>query len=101
MNELTNDCLTISLFGNPDSSYIFNGISRNEYQAVFNTARFLNQQKFGLRLKELEDDTHMKRLFKPVAVFNLEGVEGKDEFIAIAEGVDVPLYIFTYQVEMV
>ena len=43
----------------------------------------------------------MKRLFKPVAVFNLEGVEGKDEFIAIAEGVDVPLYIFTYQVEMV
>jgi hypothetical protein len=35
----------------------------------------------------------MRKLFKPVAVFDIDGV---DEFIAIAEGVDMPLYIFTY-----
>jgi hypothetical protein len=24
----------------------------------------------------------------------------KDEFVAIAEGIDIPLYIFTYNIEM-
>ena len=53
----------------------------------------------------LDRDTHLRQLFKPVAVFDAsvpqeDGDEGK-EFIAIAEGVDIPMYIFTYQVEMV
>lgn len=38
----------------------------------------------------------MRRLIKPVAVYDTD-----DQFIAIAEGIDIPLYIFTYQVELV
>jgi len=62
-------------------------------------------QAQGLTLEMLDRDTHLRQLFKPVAVFDAsvpeeDRDEGK-EFIAIAEGVDIPLYIFTYQVEMV
>jgi hypothetical protein len=35
----------------------------------------------------------MRRLIKPLATFD-DGEE--DEFIAIAEGIDIPIYIFTY-----
>lgn len=70
---------------------------RKEYQAVFNVAEFLNAQATGLTLSSLENDSKMSRLIKPVAVFE----DGSDEFIAIAEGIDIPMYIFTYAVEMV
>jgi hypothetical protein len=49
-------------------------------------------------LKSLDNDSKMRRLIKPLAIFE-DG--DKDEFIAIAEGVDIPMYIFTYQIEMV
>jgi len=38
----------------------------------------------------------MRRLIKPVAVYDSDS-----DFIAIAEGIDIPVYFFTYQVEMV
>jgi len=43
MNDLTNKTLTISMLGQPDDHYLFYGMSRKEYQAVFNVAKFLNQ----------------------------------------------------------
>lgn len=96
MQELTNNALTISMLGQPDDHYLFFGMSRKEYQAVFNVAKFLNQQASGLTVSKLDGDSKMRRLFKPVAVYDTD-----DEFIAIAEGIEIPLYIFTYQVELV
>lgn len=47
-------------------------------------------------MSKLDGDSKMRRLIRPVAVYDTD-----DEFIAIAEGIDIPLYIFTYQVELV
>lgn len=44
-------------------------------------------------MSSLDNDSKMKRLIKPVAVFE-DG--DNEEFIAIAEGIDIPMYIFTY-----
>ena len=55
-------------------------------------------QASGLKVQTLEEDTKIRKLLRPVATFD---IEGKDEFIAIAEGVDMPVYAFTYQVEMI
>jgi hypothetical protein len=39
---------------------------------------------------------------RPLALFTGHGIDAEDDrFIAIAEGVDMPLYAFTYGVEMV
>jgi len=93
---------TISLVGQPDDTYLFQGLDRKEYQAVFNVAKFLNTQASGLTLKQLNNDDKMRRIFKPVAVFDVyHETQSADEFIAIAEGIDIPMYIFTYQVEMI
>ena len=43
MNDLTNKTLTISMLGQPDDHYLFYGMSRKEFQAVFNVAKFFNQ----------------------------------------------------------
>lgn len=42
MQEYINECYTISMLGKPDDHYMFYGMSRNEYQAVFNVAKLLN-----------------------------------------------------------
>lgn len=43
----------------------------------------------------------MAKRLKPVAVYSSHGIEDPEEqFIAIAEGIDLPLYAFTYAIEM-
>ena len=101
MDEFSDKCFEISLVGKPDDHFLVNGIEREEYQAMFNVAKFLNLQSSGLRLKELVDDPKVSRHLKAVATYEMEIENADEQFIAIAEGVDLPLYVFTYQVEMV
>jgi hypothetical protein len=100
MENMLNKVHGVSLLGKPDDSILFHGMPRKEYQAVFNVAQFLNMQPSGLTVHNLDEDMKMRRLFKPVAVFDTETDPG-NEFIAIAEGIEIPIYIFTYAVEMV
>jgi len=41
----------------------------------------------------------LSKLIKPLATFKSNSEEG-EEFVAIAEGIDMPLYVFTYEVSM-
>ena len=100
MEDMARQMHNVSLLGKPDDSILFHGMPRSEYQAVFNVAQFLNMQTSGLTVHDLDDDLKMRRLIKPVAVFDTES-EKSDDFIAIAEGIDIPLYVFTYQLEMI
>ena len=71
-------------------------MTREERQAMFNTATFFNRQASGLKINELTSDAALSRNLQVLAVFS-----GDDDFIAIVEGKKVPLYAFTYAVEMV
>jgi hypothetical protein len=64
-------------------------------------------------LRDLKSDDALKKLITPIATFRGSGdvfeearndtmfnYEKLDEFIAIAEGINLPLYIFTYNIEM-
>lgn len=84
---------------------------------AFDMGQFFNRQASGFKIRSLEFDDHLSKILSPIATFegsalaendkffmteskaNREYVD-KDEFVAIAEGIDVPLYIFTYNIEM-
>lgn len=58
----------------------------------------------GLRPKDLKFQKALTRHLKPLALFTShDATKAKedDKFIAIAEGVEMPLYAFTYGVELV
>lgn len=72
----------------------------DEYQAVFNQATFFNKEVSGLTLSQLESDESLIRNLKPLALFETNN-EGPNDVIAIAEGIKVPLYSFSYGIELV
>jgi len=68
-------------------------------------------------MRDIETDMHLKNLIQPLATFEGSGsqesffiniknkqdsdeYDDKEEFIAIAEGKDLPIYMFTYNPEM-
>jgi len=70
-----------------------------------------------MRLRDLKADEKLSKWIAPLATFKDSGkarwsmvswsedansriYEERDEFIAIAEGKDIPLYFFTYNIEM-
>ena len=83
---------------------------------AFTLGEFFNRQQTGFRLRELKMDDKLRKWFNPIATFKDSGnadasinfVTPKEElkydpeleFVAIAEANDIPMYIFTYNVEM-
>ena len=53
-----------------------------------------------MKIKKLNTDAALHKNFKPLAVYDT-GAEGEDQIIAIAEGIKVPIYAFTYGVELI
>lgn len=77
--------------------------------------QFYNRQQVGMRVRDLKSDERLAKWITPLATFKDSGkakwnmvswaedekiYRDSDEFIAIAEGVDVPIYFFTYNIEM-
>ena len=93
----------VDLVSHPDDTYLFNKMTREEKQAMFNTAEFFNAQYTGLRPKDLKVQNSLKRHLRPLAVFTSHDkiTNEEDKFIAIAEGAEMPIYAFTYGVELV
>ena len=68
-------------------------------------------------MRDLQTDPHLRKFVQPLATFEGTGTmdsnfiniankqdtdyyDDKEEFVAIAEGKDLPLYMFTYNPEM-
>lgn len=100
MEDLRNEMLMVEMLGMPSDSYFFNGMDREEKQAVFNTGTFFNRQSSGLRLRELAKDAELFKMLEPLATFISASESEEDQFIAIAEAHNLPLYVFTYGLEM-
>jgi hypothetical protein len=77
---------------------------------------FFNKQDSGVRLKDIKKDQRLRSLMNPLAtilgsadteneISMLDKTKTKyvdeEEFIAIAEGTELPFYFFTYNVEMI
>lgn len=77
---------------------------------AFDIGSFFTRQSSGLRMGDWKFDERLVKLISPIATFQGSAFyddravdkkyEDKNEFIAIAEGVEIPLYIFTYNIEM-
>lgn len=53
----------------PRNTYLFDTMTREEQQAVFNAGKFLNSQNLGLRMRELDLDAKLYSMINPIAVF--------------------------------
>ena len=68
-------------------------------------------------MRDIEEDLHLRKFIQPLATFEGTGTmeenyiniankqdtdyyDDKDEFVAIAEGRELPIYMFTYNPEM-
>jgi len=59
-------------------------------------------QTSGLREVDLKDQKALHRHLRPIAHYTGHGIENDNEkFIAIAEGIEMPIYAFTYGIEMI
>lgn len=76
---------------------------------------FFNRQQSGFRIKEATEDETLRKILTPIATFEdsanadyemtMIDRSNKEynpdyEFVAIAEGQNLPFYIFTYNIEM-
>ena len=67
---------------------------------------FLNKQKMGLRVREFLRESRLNKRYQVVATFKTSSstatdvaIVDEEEFIAILESVDFPLYFFTYDID--
>lgn len=82
-------------------SYLFNGISQQEQLSIFNRALLFNKEVSGLKIKDLNRDQALKKKLKPLAVFETGLDDSEQQIIAILEGIKVPIYAFTYGIELI
>ena len=102
MRDLKHTNSRVELIEHPDDTFLFNGISREEKQAIFNTAQFFNLNGQGVRKSNVGKEIAVNNKIKPIAVFSSHGIDDADDkFVAIAEGKDMPMFAFTYALEMV
>ena len=92
----------VELITHPEDTFFFNSLGRDDKQAVFNTAQLFNMQVSGVTVDNLDKENAVKARIKPIAVYSSHGIEDEgDKYIAIAEGHDMPIYAFTYGVDLV
>ena len=65
----------IDMVEHPDDTYLFNKMSREEKQAMFNTAQFFNMQVSGLRPIDLKYQKALTRHLRPLALYTGHGIE--------------------------
>lgn len=81
----------------PSETFFFNNMSEKDKLAVFNIAEMFNKEVSGITVEDLLRDEALNNKIQPIAVFENEG----EQWVAIAEGIKVPFYAFSYGVELV
>jgi len=116
MRDFRNKNLKIELLKEHSDTFLLHQLTTDpSHDASFDLPSFFNRQHSGFRLKDIEMDDKLKKMITPLATFagsayaenelTMDDITQLDytkehEFVAIAEGIDLPLYIFTYNVEM-
>jgi hypothetical protein len=116
MRDFRNANMKINMLKQHDDTFLLHQLQFDKSHAeAFPMGRFFNRQHSGLRIKDLEMDDSLKKWISPLASFEgsahakneltmddikMQDYKSENEFVAIAEGIDLPLYMFTYNPEM-
>ena len=116
MYDYRNQNLQVELLKDYNDTFILHPLQFDRSNAEsFTLGKFFNKQHTGFRIRDLNLDEKLKQWITPIATFKgtgdahenikVDGVEKNDynkdyEFIAIAEGIHLPIYLFTYNIEM-
>jgi len=119
MYSYRNQNLEVDLLKNHSDTFLLHQLQFDDSAAhSFTMGKFFNKQHTGFRIKDLESDDQLKKWITPIATFKGTGdaihkesinslnktyvhvYDPKSEFVAIAEGINLPMYLFTYNLEM-
>ena len=110
-----NNCKLNLLNTNHNDTFLLHQLQYDDStNHAFDLGSFYNRQQVGVRLQDIKNDERLVKWITPLASFNGSGIEigthrnhnltapydPKQEFVAIAEGTHLPVYIFTYNIEM-
>jgi len=116
MYKYRNQNLEVKLLKEYNDTFILHPLQFDESNAhSFTLGKFFSKQHTGFRAKDLRTDEALKQWITPIATFkgtadaqnqitineaDKEKIDEENEFVAIAEGLTLPIYIFTYNLEM-
>lgn len=117
MYHYRNSNLEVDLLKDYNDTFILHPLQFDVSNAQsFTLGKFFNKQHTGFRVRDLKSDDRLKKWITPVATFKGTGdaldklkltnetesevYDKNKEFVAIAEGIDLPIYMFTYNIEM-
>lgn len=116
MKDFRNSRVQVELLKKHDDTFLLHQLQFDPSNShAFTLGSFFNRQHTGLRLQDLNMDDRLKKWITPLATIkgsayadhehSVDPQKDKEyikenEFVAIAEGIDIPLYMFTYNIEM-
>ena len=116
MRQWSNGNIQLSLLKEHQDTFLFHHLQNDtSAEHAMQLGYYFNRQSRGLRVKDLQDDEVLKKIITPLAtIYGSADIRTthsfvnytefpyneNEEFIAIAEGIDLPIYMFTYNVEM-
>lgn len=116
MNNWSNRNTNINILHDFDDTFLLHQLQNDPSTAhAFDMGSFFNKQMTGYKVKDLKNDDKLGKIITPIATFRDSALsdtrlsfanktgntyDAGEEFVAIAEHKDMPLYIFTYNIEM-
>ena len=91
----------------PAKSFILDEIAKDKVDDYIHSGSFFNRQHLGMKVMDFERESSLNKRYQVVATINnvpnqqVKGVRGivdTNEYIAIMESLDVPLYFILYDV---
>ena len=116
MRQWSNGNVRVNLLKEHEDTFLFHAL-QNDSSAdhAIRLGHYFNKQGSGVTVNDMLTDENLKRIITPLATiegsayvtyplsfvdFSKEEYKPKEEIVAIAEGVKLPIYMFTYNVEM-
>jgi hypothetical protein len=84
---------------NPDESYLLDSLQKNQLGEFFESALVFNRQSVVITLEDFQKEAHLNKRLQVVATLKSSNGVVENEVVAIIEGIDIPVYIVTYNIE--
>jgi hypothetical protein len=97
IQDMQYESFELTLLEQPENTYLLSAMTPKERDAVFNIAVFFNKEVSGLTLEKLRREQSLNKNFKALATFKTPD----SDVVAILEGTKLPIYAFTYAIEMI
>ncbi len=96
---MTNQALALRTIVDPDESYLMDSLQKNQLPEFFESALVFNRQSVVITLEDFQKEAHLNKRLQVVATLKSSNGVVENEVVAIIEGIDIPVYIVTYNIE--